>query len=229
MSPKICHPSVTCCHYQAYGSRSLSCSVSGMAAYCGWARPARAGCLSRGWTQRSVLAPAGPSASHTSPAQQAYLTEHNGIAKLSSYLAWTAHLLGLHVVIEQPVSSLLFSYGPISCLIHGIKATSVSFGMSTFEGSTPKPLLLKGTGQFLQTFDAVSKIQRKTVKKPQERLVTVGKKRSNGQACFTGKSNELTKSSGYTQAFGRAMALSFLGHNPERSASELIRLGHGIA
>ena len=100
--------------------------------------------LNRGWAIRSVLAPAGPSASHTSPAQQAYLTEHNGIAKLSSYLAWTAHLMGLHVVIEQPVSSLLFSYAPISRLIHGIKATSVSFGMSTFEGSTPKPLLLKG-------------------------------------------------------------------------------------
>ena len=114
-------------------------------------------------------------------------------------------------------------------MIHGIKATSVPFGVITFEGSTPKPLLLKGTGQSLQAFDAVSKIQRKTVKKPQERLVTVGKKRSSGQACFTGKSNELTNSSGYTQAFGRAMALSFLGHNPERVASELIRLGHGIA
>ena len=51
------------------------------------------------------------------------------------------------------------------------------------------------------------------MKQPQERLVTAGKNGSNGQACFTGKSNELTKSSGYTQASSRAMALSFLGHN----------------
>eukprot|EP00973_Karenia_brevis_P089021 12346149-Karenia_brevis.AAC.1 len=70
--------------------------------------------LSRSWTQRSLLRPAGPPASKLKPAQAKYLESHNRIATYTAYLIKTARALGIEFTIEQPTSSLLFSFKDIS-------------------------------------------------------------------------------------------------------------------
>ena len=59
---------------------------------------------------------------------------------------------------------------------------------------------------------------------PAKRLVarTVLK---NGTPGFTGRQGDLSASSGYTQAFGVAMALGFLGLDPDENRNQLDALG----
>eukprot|EP00969_Alexandrium_andersonii_P231588 10227154-Alexandrium_andersonii.AAC.1 len=69
--------------------------------------------LSRSWSQRSCIAPQGPSPSRVSDEQWSYLREHNSIGHITAHVVRTAHALGLVYTIEQPVSSLLFSFDPV--------------------------------------------------------------------------------------------------------------------
>ena len=65
--------------------------------------------LSRSWTRRSLLQPAGPSAKFTSKKQRAYLDEHNAIASLTS-LPVAKHGLGL----RDPAHTIQTSWRPIA-------------------------------------------------------------------------------------------------------------------
>ena len=64
--------------------------------------------LSRSWSGRTMARPGGPA--NASKAQKAYLDEHNAMAEVSSCLVRTAHAVSLRYIVEQPISSLLFSY-----------------------------------------------------------------------------------------------------------------------
>ena len=68
--------------------------------------------LSRSFTARSSLQPAGPPAAYTRTCQRDYLDCHNAIATRVSLAIRTATLLGVKWVIEQPLSSRLFEFEP---------------------------------------------------------------------------------------------------------------------
>ena len=96
------------------------------------------------------MAPAGPPRRHRSKHLDEYLATHNRLADLTSFLIRMAIALGHRYTVEQPVSSLLFSYSPIACVAHN--ADSVSFCMGYFAGNTLKPLRIVGTASWLHVF-----------------------------------------------------------------------------
>ena len=162
-------------------------------------------CLSKSWTRRSVLQPAGPPSGYTSAAQAAYLAEHNCIADLCSLIIRTVAALGIDFIVEQPMSSLLFTYPAIRDALRDCGNIGISFMMAAYCGESPKPLLLKGSPEYLRTFAAVAKARLSRTTKPTRRLV-----HKQGKF-FTGNRAELQQSSGYTRCMGASMALAFLG------------------
>lgn len=173
--------------------------------------------LSRSFTHRSLIQPSGPDKHHTSQRQCDYLDGHNSIAELTALFIRSAAALGIYVIVEQPVSSLLFHYEAMLKALAAVDAHAISFEMSAFEGESPKPLLLKGTAPCLQTFREVFLLRKGMASKTTMRL-TRTTTNASGKQQFTGKSRELTASSGYTKCMGTAMALCFLG----RSCSEVV-------
>ena len=124
--------------------------------------------LSRSFTKRSSYQPKGPDKAHCTKKQWAYLQLHNRIAKISSYLMKLATLLGHTVSLEQPVSSLLFSYAPMVAALKD--AISAPFHMGAFGGESPKPLKLVGTAAWLSVFRAVYLARKSAATKPSKRL-----------------------------------------------------------
>ena len=75
--------------------------------------------LSRAFTKRSGLLPRGPPKSRCTPALWKYLSLHNHIAQVTSYLIKTCVAMQHTYTVEQPVSSLLFSYEPMVAALIG--------------------------------------------------------------------------------------------------------------
>ena len=73
--------------------------------------------LSRSFTARSSLQPAGPPAAYTRTCQRGYLDCHNAIATRVSLAIRTATLLGVKWASEQPLSSLLFEFETIKQVV----------------------------------------------------------------------------------------------------------------
>ena len=175
--------------------------------------------LSRAWSKRSMMAPQGPGRNRTNPKQWAYLQEHNAIGHITAYIVRTAHALDLSYTIEQPVSSLLFSFDPVLKALAATGFVTAAFTMGSFGGESPKPLLLKGSAPWLRTFREVALKRKAESTPPTKRLTTTT---SSG---FTGQKGDLDASSGYTCAFGVAVALACLGLGPDEVCAKLKRLG----
>ena len=166
-----------------------------------------------------MLIPEGPPASATSARQRSCLDEHNGIAQLTALLFETACLLSIHPVIEQPQSSLLFHYKPVESVLNKFEAMHIAFQMAAFGGSSPKPLIIRGVGRFLQVFKDVYIRRKATASTTTQRLTT-----HKGKA-FTGHRSDLTQSSSYTRTFGIAMTLCFKGLSAREVCSKLDACG----
>ena len=175
--------------------------------------------LSRSWTQRTSYRPEGPTTFRSSQ-QQKYLQRHNALAELTALIITTATALSIVYTIEQPASSLLFSYDAVKKALQLTKAKRISMWMARLAGESPKPLVLCGTGSFLDTFQEVND-QRKHCGKCAKRRLT---EKSNGS--FTGKARALKQSSGYTRCMGVAVALSYNGTPANQVLRELSSLGY---
>ena len=176
--------------------------------------------LSRAFTRRTVMAPQGPPPGSTSRRQRQYLDEHNTIALITSYLMISAAAMGIFPILEQPQSSLLFRYPPIAKALLQCKCHHVAVRIAAFGGSSPKPLILKGSGVFMKTFEEVYHLR-----KGRPSASASGRLAVHTKGGFTGKKDMLTESSSYTRAFGLAMAWSFLGLSADDICKNLDRLG----
>ena len=171
--------------------------------------------LSRSFTQRSSYLPAGPRRSQCTDKQWHYLQEHNRLGELSAYLIKTARALGHSFTLEQPNSSLLFDFTPMSLALDS--APIIAFSMGEFGGSSPKPLRLCGTVPWLRQLRALYLARKAKVAAPAHRLA------KHSATGFTGNTQDLEESSGYTEAFGIAVAMSHLGVNVQCIMEELDR------
>lgn len=169
--------------------------------------------LSRSVSKRSLFLPRGSTDS------SAWVKDHNTIQTLATYLILTAHALQLQYVIEQPISSLLFAFDfrvkSTESLYHALLntgASDVTVTMMAFNGSSQKLLRLRGTAPLLETMRQVSVIARPQVPIKHQTLAvkTISK---DGRIQITGKGKELRESSAYTQEFGIAVALAYLGYD----------------
>lgn len=175
--------------------------------------------LSRSWTQRTLQQPEGPSI-FRSQRQREYLERHNALGELTALIILTATALSIAYTIEQPASSLLFSYRAVKNALELTKATRVSMWMARLAGESPKPLILHGTGSFLDTFQDVNDRRKQCGKGANRRLTH----KVNGQ--FTGQAHALKASSGYTRCMGVAVALSYVGLSSSQVLKELSGLGY---
>ena len=134
---------------------------------------------------------------------KAYTRAHNNLADISIDLAWLAFCLGLHVVIEQPMSSSLFSYEPMMALVSKTCMQRVAVQLGGFGAASLKPLQLFGTVPWLPQLAQASK-QRQKSAKPGEKL-TYTRIDNLGRASVTGKKAALKESSAYPPEFGRVV------------------------
>ena len=175
--------------------------------------------LTRSFTRRTSWRPQGPPNSKCSHKQAKYLAEHNSIAERSSHLVALGASVGCLVSVEQPMTSLLFEFGPVKAAMAYSGARMVAVQMSNFCGDTTKPLKLMGNGPHLTKLRQVNTSRSKFVNKCEKKLVT-----RDGDK-FSGKRCDLSASSSYTRTFGIAFALCLTDLDAQGVTSALADLG----
>ena len=163
--------------------------------------------LSRSWSQRTCLSPEGPR--HASFKLSKYLKLNNAVAIISALIIRTCKVLHIRHMVEQPRSSLLYRFKPMRLAL--CDADSCNLAMSSFGGTSPKPLKLMGDKRIGRTMRGVHLKLQKLISKPTGRLT---KERKGTR--YTGDKSALTESSAYTARFGRCVALAFLGETPQK-------------
>ena len=169
--------------------------------------------LSRSFTQRSIVQPSGPT-TWKSRKQHDYVKKHNDIATISALVYKTCVILGIAVAVEQPRSSLLWRFPPVKEALEMAPLHTIPFFMSSFGHTSQKPLIVKGSGAYLDVVREVA-VRRPKTEATQELVKYQG-------ARFTGCRAALTESSSYRRAFGFAVALAFVGKN----ADEILHMLH---
>ena len=140
---------------------------------------------------------------------RAYTRAHNNLADISIDLAWLAFCLGLHVVIEQPLSSILFDYAPMQAFISKTSMQRVTVQLGGFGAASMKPLQLWGTVPWLPQLAQASKQRQKSAKRGDAKLrqgcekLTYVKTDGLGRANVHGNKTALKESSAYPPEFGR--------------------------
>lgn len=149
----------------------------------------------------------------------AYARVHNNLADITAQLAWLAHSLGLQILVEQPLSSILFDYAPMRNVLTATGSTRIAIHLDGFGACSQKPLQLRGTAPWLEELRRLSQQRRKRAE-PQEQL-TVVHTSSSGRRSVTGKREALKASSSYPPAFGMAVGrLHAAALQVSRSSSE---------
>ena len=142
---------------------------------------------------------------------RAYTRAHNNLADISIDLAWLAFCLGLHVVIEQPLSSILFDYAPMQALIGNTNLQRASVRLGGFGAASQKPLQLWGTVPWLLQLAQDSKQRQKSTKAGGTPMCQRGAKlgtvkiNSFGRKIVHGNKSALKESSAYPPEFGRVV------------------------
>ena len=106
--------------------------------------------------------------------------------------------LGIYFVIEQPLSSILFSYRPVREALQRAGACRVSFQLLVFGASSSKPLALHGTAPWLYTLEIIAA----SLVKPTKRV----KLSSSGPQGWTGNKLAMGISAEYTADFCKLVA-----------------------
>ena len=141
------------------------------------------------------------------------------MACLTALFARTTVALRMRFVVEQPQTNLLFKYPPMARALAAVAAVTVAFKMEVFNGESPKPWSLNGSGILLDVFRVVASKRAPT--RTTGRLMHSKRVPYRRVRC-SGKLDELTASNGYTRCMGVAMAFgfckAFCGHHPHEIA-----------
>ena len=108
---------------------------------------------------------------------------------------------GLYVVVENPLNSLLFKYGPMRMMLAKIGARRVSLKLSSFGAESAKPLELWGTAPWLEKLPSKG-----TCGSASAQLLTRTSINADGRKSVTGRKGVMTSSAAYPKAFGEAVA-----------------------
>eukprot|EP00435_Cladocopium_sp_Y103_P033147 s1448_g8.t1 len=112
------------------------------------------------------------------------------------------HVTGVYVVLEQPSSSLLFSFEAVAQALDSVRARRVAVSMQAFGGTSRKSLALVGTAPWLEDLQRESR-DRRSFNTSTENLCTVD---DNG--AVTGRRSEMKASEEYTAEFSETCACS---------------------
>ena len=130
-----------------------------------------------------------------------YTQLHNSLASVALSLARLAFCLGIYYVIEQPSTSVFWSWLPTMELLCETAAQRISFNLSAFGADTQKRLVLHGTAPWLRQLQDFA-AARPSRPAQAESLVTT-RVDPSGETKVTGKRKRLKESQAYTAQFGR--------------------------
>ena len=126
-----------------------------------------------------------------------FVQEGNLLADISALIYLLSWFLGLHVVLEQPSTSVMFQCPSLKGVLEFTSSYRISTYMGMFNGPTQKPLTLMSTWTAMQDLRCG---------RPQmdfsESLVI----RHDGSHQFTGRKDSLLESQCYTRLFGQVVA-----------------------
>ena len=123
----------------------------------------------------------------------ASVLEANKIAHIVADVIRTCHALGVHFVIEQPSTTLLFEYEPIALALSEVRARSVFVELGRAGSMTVKPSRLMGTAPFLPRLAGI--VRRRAMVTPARALT----RREGGWV--NGEHRALQLSSSYPRTF----------------------------
>ena len=127
--------------------------------------------------------------------QRPFVVLGNNLMMISCILFWVAHLVGLHVVLEQPSSSVMPLCRPMRTVLEVTCSRRFNTYMGSFNGPSVKPL------QLWSQWSKVALLEReKPVGMVAEPLV-----QHHGDHQFTGFKDKLAESQQYTCEFGQAV------------------------
>ena len=155
-----------------------------------WAAPVCStwGFVGRAGTGRTKATPGGDR-------EQARTRHANSMVVLLSILLLIAWTRSVNLWVEQPAASLMPQFNPIKSIFKHIMVYSVTTYMSSFGGTTPKPL------KIFSSTERVKSLRRDYNKDDcDEKLV----RKTDGK--FYGKSKEMQASQAYPKEFGQCVA-----------------------
>jgi len=142
------------------------------------------------------------------------------LADISIDLSWLAFCLGLHVVIEQPLSSILFQYEPMKALLSKTQMQRTVVQLGNFGAASMKTLQLFGTVPWLAELrqenmrrqhahrhcdNPTGARKRASQESHLEQKLTYETTDRLGRVRVTGKKLALKESSAYPPEFGRVV------------------------
>jgi len=170
--------------YQLAMEKVMSLRIGG----CLWAAPE---CSSWVWISRSGSGRSKDKA--TGNAKLSRIDEANIMVSRLTNLLLLAWSRGAHIFVEQPVSSVMNFFSPMSYFIASCLLFSTITWLGAFGAETSKPINVWSTC-------AAVKSLKKSIPRGLKRLCTKKQGRTYG------KTDDLTESSAYPEKFGRAVA-----------------------
>ena len=135
--------------------------------------------------------------------KKAYTRAHNNLAEISANLAWLAFCLGVYVMIEQPLTSCLFDYGPVFQKMFRIGLQRKAVHLDGFGAESQKPLQLHSNVPWLEELRRSSQ-WRHQFASPNVKLTT-RRQNEHGVQVVTGKRAAMKDSSAYPAEFGKVV------------------------
>ena len=108
--------------------------------------------LSRGRHKRTNFAPNGRLGQ-----QSDWVLRNNDLATVVSFIMKTCAAFWIFVLVENPKTSIVWSFAPIREALLAINATRICISMGSFHGDTQKHLIIHGTPTWLGDLEWVSK------------------------------------------------------------------------
>jgi hypothetical protein len=125
------------------------------------------------------------------------------MAEISANLAWLAFCLGLYVVIEHPLTSCLFDYGPVFQKTFRMGLQRIAVHLDGFGAESQKPLQLHSNVPWLEELRRSSQ-WRHQFASPSVTLTTQ-KENQHGVQVVTGRRAAMSDCSAYPAEFGQVV------------------------
>ncbi len=176
--------------------------------------------ISRGRHKRTLYAPAGR------PGQQSkWVFDNNNLASVVSYIILTAVAFGIHIMVENPKTSVIWRFFPIAGALGRVRARRVCISMGSFNGASEKHLIINGTPDWLLNLAWVSKSPKPSLK---NKAYLCDITTQGGRTKVKGKPKCLMQSAMYTYEYGVVCGMLLRGDSRDDVAKWLLRrIGRG--
>ena len=145
--------------------------------------------------------------------QTEWVKQNNLLASVVSYIIVTCSAWGIHIIVENPKTSLLWYYKDVAEALFRVHAERFCISMGSFGGQTQKHLILMSTLPWMSELQWISRAMPKR-HKDKRHLCKIYKR--NNLVKVKGKNGKLASSAHYTYEYGYCCGKLWLGESEER-------------